>query len=723
MFRVIQLSLLLLTAWPTSAVLGLQLGPSGADQEKVITTSRIENSIVVDGILDEPEWNLAQPVMDFIQRDPRTGEPATERTEVRLLYDDQNLYLGVYCFDSAGSKGIVVNDIRRDFDPRDSDGFVIILDTFDDDRNGFMFNFNALGAKFDMQAGDNGRKRNSDWDGIWYVKTQITESGWQAEVAIPFKTLRFSNQDQQIWGVNFQRRIRRTNESAQWSLVPRPYAPDRVSRAGRLEGLSGLRPGRNLYVKPYLTAPLIRRQGDDVDFVPDAGFDLKYGLGSQLTLDLTVNTEFSQVEADQQQINLTRFSLFFPEKREFFLENATIFEFGPGSRAGTLTNFRDLIPFFSRKIGLSGNGLVPILGGGRLSGRAGKYTLGLLSLQVDEFEDIPATNFSMVRVSRDIFGSSVLGGIFINKQLTHQDFNRTYGADANFTFFDFLNLSSFLLKTETPKIPGQDAAGRFGINWTDPLLSLEASYLSIQKNFNPEVGFVPRTEIRKAAGSFAVRPRPGDRIPSIREFEPSLNVEYITDQKNILTTRTVEGRFLVQFQKGAAIWFERKSNFERLTEPFQIRKDQVIPVGDYSFNRYTLSMSTDRSRTFGGSLKTAAGSFFDGDKNSYSLTGRFQRPQYLAEVSWSRDHLNLPSGNFDTDLVATRLNYSFNPRVFLNALIQYNSDLQEINTNIRFNFIYKPLSDVFWVYNERRASTGEVKERALILKVTYVFDL
>jgi hypothetical protein len=489
-----------------------------------------------------------------------------------------------------------------------------------------------------------------------------------------------------------------------------------------LEGLSGIRPGRNLYVKPYVTAPVVRRLGDDVDFVPDVGFDVKYGLGSQLTLDLTVNTEFSQVEADQQQINLTRFSLFFPEKREFFLENATTFEFGPGSRAGTLTTFRDLIPFFSRRIGLSGNELVPIIGGGRLSGRAGKYTLGLLSLQVDKFEEIPSTNFSVVRVSRDIFGSSVLGGIFINKQATRQSFNRTYGADANFTFFDFLNLSSFLLKTETPEVPNEDVAGRFGINWTDPLLSLDASYLSIQENFNPEVGFVPRTGIRKTTGTFAFRPRPGERIPSIREFEPSLNVEYISDQENVLATRTVEGRFLTQFQEGGVIWFGGKSNFERLTEPFQIRKDQVIPAGDYSFNEYTLSVSTDKSRTFGGDFKTTIGSFFDGDKNSYSLTGRFQRAQFLAEVSWSRDNVSLPSGNFDTDLVATRVNYSFNPRMFLNALIQYNSDLREIASNIRFNLIYKPLSDVFLVYNERRASTGEVKERALILKVTYVFD-
>ena len=709
-------------AWSTASTFGLQLDLASVDQEKTITASRIQQAIVIDGMLDEPQWELAKPIRDFVQQEPSNGEPASELTEVRLLYDDQNLYVGIYCFDSEGEKGIVINDIRRDFlRPRDNDGFAIILDTFDDDRNAFFFNANARGAKSDQQIGDDGGKRNRDWDGIWHVKTKINESGWQAEIAIPFKTLRFPNKDQQSWGVNFQRRIRRKNEASHWSSIPRPYAFNRVSRAGRLEGLVGIRPGRNLYVKPYITAPVLRRREDDVDFVPDAGFDVKYGLNSQLTLDLTANTDFSQVEADDQQINLTRFSLFFPEKREFFLENATTFQFGPGSLGGPGT-FREFIPFFSRRIGISAAKLVPILGGARLSGRTGEYTLGFLSLQVDASEESPSTNFSVVRVRRDILGKSDIGGLFISKYETGGHFNRTYGADVNFTFFDSLNISSFLVKTTTPEIRGQDLAGYLGAGWTDSRLTLQAGYLSIQDNVNPEVGFVPRKGIRKGSGSFGWRSRPRDRFPSIRELEPLISAEYITNQDNILETRNVEGRFTIRFQNGGSIWFAGKSSFERLTEPFPIRTNQAIQVGDYSFNEYTLSFSSDQSRMLSGEFRVGSGGFFDGDKDSYRLTGRFQQPQFQVELSWGHDDVSLPSGDFETDLLAARLNYSFSTSMFLNTLIQYNSDLREIGSNIRFNLIHKPLSDFFLVYNERRSSTGEVAERALIAKLTYVFS-
>jgi hypothetical protein len=523
------------------------------DQEKRVTAHRIENGIVVDGELDEVEWQLVEPATGFLQQDPQTGEPSTEHTEVRILYDEENLYVGAYLFDAAGGEAIIVNDMRRDFVPFSNDTFIVVLDTFNDNRNAFFFSVNASGAKFDMQASDDGRKRNRDWDGIWYSKAKITERGWQAEVAIPFKTLRFNNLENQVWGINFQRRIRHKNELAFWSLVPRPYLVSRVSYAGTLEGLNGIRPGRNLYVKPYVSAPVVRRQGDDVDFLPDAGIDLKYGVQSQLTLDVTVNTDFSQVEADQQQINLTRFSLFFPEKRDFFLENATIFQLGPGSGGGLFAGFRDLVPFFSRRIGLFRGEVVPILGGARLTGRTGKYTLGVLSLQDDETTAKPSTNYSVVRVSRDILRSSNVGGIFINKQEIDGDFNRTYGADANFTFYNFLNIRSFLLQTATPNVSDQDGAGVVLVDWTHPKVTLEGSYLSIQDNFNAEVGFVPRTGIRKSTGTFAYRLRPGERIPAIREFEPSLNIQYITNQENVLETRFLEGRFPILFQNSSEL--------------------------------------------------------------------------------------------------------------------------------------------------------------------------
>jgi len=694
-----------------------------AEEDRKVTAVYIESQIVVDGTLDEPAWKLAQPATDFIQQEPQMGEPSTERTEVRLLYDEENLYLGVYCFDSAGKAGIVVNNVRRDFSPSENDSFTVLLDTFDDNRNGFMFGTNPQGAKRDGQSGGDGKTANIDWDGIWYVTSQITELGWQVEMAIPLKTLRFRESEQQIWGVNFERRIRRKNELTHWSPIPRPYRLDRVSLAGALDGMNGIRQGRNLYLKPYLSTPLVRRQQDDVDFIPEVGFDVKYGVTTGLTLDLTVNTDFAQVEADEQQINLTRFSLFFPEKREFFLENANIFQFGSAGRGFGATEGREVIPFFSRRIGISQGRLVPILGGVRLTGTAGKYRLGILSMQEDEVEGASSTNFSVARVRRDLFLSSDIGGIFINKQAGGGQFNRTYGGDVNLKFFTYLDISSFLLKTETTGIKGQDAAADLTVGWWDRFWEIEAQYLSIQENFNPEVGFAPRTGIKKSRGRLALHPRPGERVPRVREFRPSVEVEHITNQENVLETRILDTGFAIDLQNSALIWMGREARFERLDEPFFIRPNQSIPVGDYQFTEYRVYFSSDRSRMFSGVFRAGTGGFYDGDKDSYSAELSFQPSyQFGAEVFWTHDDITLPSGDFTTTLTTTRLRYSFTTTMFLNALIQYNSTLREISSNIRFNFIYKPLSDFFLVYNERRATTGEVVERALIAKLTYLFD-
>ena len=689
-----------------------------------VTALRIEGKITIDGKLDEPEWSLAQPAADFIQNDPAMGEPATERTEVRVLYDDENLYIGVYCFDSQGADGLVVTQLTRDYGPRENDHFSMVFDTFDDNRNGFIFGVNPSGAQRDGQVGGDGAQVSFDWDGLWDAKTSITEAGWQIEAVIPFTTFRFRELENQVWGVNFGRRIRRKNESTYWSPIPRPHTMSRVSYAGTLEGINGMRRGRSLYIKPYLSAPVVRKENDDVDFLPDVGLDVKYAVTSNLTLDLTVNTDFAQVEADQQQINLTRFSLFFPEKREFFLENSSIFQFGKSMRRFGRGSFRDLIPFFSRRIGISRGELVPILGGARLSGKVGHYTLGILSMQTDELDESHSTNFMVGRLSRELFRNSDVGGIFINKAEKNGEYNRTYGIDANFKFFNYLDLVPFILKTETPGKEGRDMAANLSVAWNDPFWDIQAEYLDIEENFNPEVGFVPRTGIRKSRGRLSIRPRPGERIPSIRQFQPSVEMSYITDQENVLQTRTLDSAFSVQFENNSNLRFGHTASFERLDEPFEIRDNQEIPIGDYGFNEFEISYNGDRSRMISARASLGWGDFFDGERNSYELTLRFQpSPQFNVQVNWEHDDVTLPSGDFTTDLVATRLLYSFSTKMFVNALIQYNSTADEIESNIRFNWIYKPLSDLFLVYNERRSTTGGVVDRALIAKLTYIFDL
>ncbi|MEE8349558.1 MAG: DUF5916 domain-containing protein [Acidobacteriota bacterium] len=688
-----------------------------------VTALRIEGKIVIDGRFDEEEWSLAQPAADFIQNDPDMGESATERTEVRILYDDENLYIGASCFDSQGAEGLVVTEMRRDYGPRENDHFSMVFDTFDDNRNGFIFGVNPSGAQRDGQVGGDGAEISFDWDGIWDVKTSVSEMGWQIEAVIPLTTLRFREVERQVWGVNFGRRIRRKNESTYWSPIPRPHTMSRVSYAGTLEGINGMHQGRNIYIKPYLSTPVVRKEGDDVDVLPEIGLDAKLAVTSNLTLDLTVNTDFAQVEADQQQINLTRFSLFFPEKREFFLENASIFEFGKSMRRFGRESSRDIIPFFSRRIGISEGGLVPILAGARLTGKVGQYTLGFLSIQADDFQETPSTNFTVGRISRELFRNSDVGGIFINKQERDGDFNRTFGVDANFKFFNYLDVVPFVLKTETPGQEGRDMAVNLSVAWNDPFWDIQGEYLDIEENFNPEVGFVPRTGIRKSRGKLGIRPRPGEWIPFIRQFQPFVEMNYITDQQNVLQTRTLSSAVSVQFQNSSNLRIGYVANFERLDEPFEIRDDQEIPIGDYQFNEIGIAYTGDRSRMFSGQAEVRWGDFFKGEKTSYELGLRFQPSrQFNADVSWDHDDITLPSGDFTTDLATTRLLYSFTTKMFLTALIQYNGTVDEIESNIRFNWIYQPLSDLFLVYNERRAIGGEVLERALIAKITYIFD-
>jgi len=686
--------------------------------EHVMSAVRIEGPITIDGILNEPEWELAQPATDFIQRLPHTGQPATERTEVRLIYDDVNLYVGVYAFDSLGKKGITIKDIKRDFYTLDSDGFQVVIDTFDDDLNSFLFGTNPAGAKFDMQIGADGAAGNTSWNGIWHLKTHINEQGWQCEMAIPFKTLRFGNKPVQIWGVNFERRVRRIHEDSYWSPLPAAFRLGRVSLAGQLEGIEGIHPGRNLYVKPYVTAPVQRLQGDDIDFKPEVGMDLKYAVGTQSTLDLTYNTDFSQVEADEQQINLTRFSLFFPEKREFFLENAGIFGFGR-SRSGFRT---DLIPFFTRRIGISpDNRLVPILGGARLSGREGKNSFGFLNMQTDSIPGVPSTNFSVVRYPRNIIAKSDVGALFVNKDEAGEGYNRTYGVDANFRLFRYLELSSSLLKTQSPDKQGRDMAANFEVAWWDDLFDLEARHVDIQENFNPEVGFVQRGAMKRSTGTFILTPRPRERIPWVRYLGPAVMIDYITDQQGELETRVLQTGFNVVLHNGSEFGAGRRTDFERLKDPFKIRPDQEILPGDYNFSEWYMSLITDRSRLMYGQVTLQSGEFWDGERDGRML-GFGVQPGYhfSAGAQWTHNDVTLPSGPFKTDLIAARVGYLFTTNLFLNTLIQYNSDLHEVSSNVRFNFIYRPLSDFFLVYNERRSSSGEVLDRALIAKLTYV---
>ena len=712
-----------------------QIDYTTAHSERTLPAVRAEGPIRIDGALDEADWARAPNAHGFIQSDPREGEPATEDTDVRVLYDATNLYFGVFAHDRE-PLNILTSELAKDFNRESGDDFEIILDTFHDERNGYMFATNAHGAKWDAQTINEGLETNENWDALWDVETRITDAGWYAEIAIPFRTLRFSSADEQTWGVNFLRRIRRRNEDSFWAPVPRIYELQRVSLAGTLTGLRGVRPGNDIRIKPYVLGSAGESASVNVGADADAGLDVKYGVTSGLTWDFTVNTDFSQVEADEQQVNLTRFSLFFPEKRDFFLENSGIFQFGQGrgvvfGGGGGLTSGRqtDAILFFSRRIGLSDNGTsIPIAGGTRLTGRVGPYAVGLLNIEQRSEDASPATNFTAVRLRRNVLANSDIGIMALNKEANGPAFNRVLGADGNFRFFDSLDVNLSLARTFSPAAAvataGSESMGNASAHYRDRRWELQGTYVRIGERFNDEVGFVPRTGVAKFDSTYGARFRPTRFSKWLRELFPHLGVTNVSWLSGELQSRLIGAHMSINLQDGSGGEIGVDPTTENLIAPFTInrRRGIVIPVGRYEFNDWHATWRTNGSSAFSMNGRVDVGDFYDGHKQSYGggaavrLGGRLN-----ASINESRNQIQLLAGRYTTDLITARVEYGFSTIAFANALLQYNTDAREWNSNLRFNLIHHHLSDFFLVFNERRDSTtGGLLDRALVAKMTYM---
>ena len=699
---------------------GLWPGALGAD--RILQARWTEETIVLDGILSEPPWFLAQPAADFIQAEPRQGEPSTQRTEVRVLFDSDNLYFGVICFDSDPD-GIVANSLRRDFAPGNEDTFEILLDTFASSRDGFLFVTNPNGAKRDVQVSNEGRGSNVSWDAIWEVKTHIDESGWSAEILIPIKTLRYGSSPEGTWKVNFGRQIRRNNEITYWSEIPRRYNITRVSLAGELAGVNQneIHPGRNFFVTPYLATNLSERDSETSSDL-DVGLDLKYGLTSSLTLDGTYNTDFSHVEVDQQQVNLERFRLSFPEKRDFFLENEGIFAIGSILRRGGTPNEEDPSIFYSRTIGLSeARQPIPILGGARLTGRAGPYELGLMSLQTEEAEGQGEENSSVLRMKRDILARSWLGGFFLNRQGSDRVTNRVYGTDGLYRPRTDLTFNYLFAQTDTPGVAGDDWALRVEGEYSPRWLVLSLIHADIQPEYRNDLGFNTREGIKVERITIHPRIRPWEGR-AIREIQPILNTRYITDPDNRLITRKHSIGLDFFFQNGTFLRFRRRVFFERLDQGFDIRTGILVPSGDHEYEEQGVEFNTDRSRVLSVNVNFYDGEFWDGEKTSVRVGGRFRPSGHLsAEVNFSRDDVTLPGGAFLSHLLGFRLRYAFNTQTFLDTFIQYNSERHKITSNVRFNLIHHSLSDLFVVYTEENPTIAqESTDRVISIKYTHL---
>src|SRR5687767_12447148 len=450
---------------------------------KVVTAVRLTEPINFDGRLDERVWQMAEPATDFYQKLPNNGSPASERTEVRFAYDDDNLYVGVTAFDTNPERELI-RDLREDFDFGNTDLIQLLIDSLRDGRSGFTFVVNPAGARRDTQVSNNGTT-NQDWDGVWDAKTSRNGEAWFVEYMIPFKTLRFSLASTQEWGLNVSRKVMHRNEESNWAPVPLRYNGTRPALAGTLRGLENVEQRRNLKIKPYVIAGGTQARAasqlrTNSDF--DGGFDVKYSLTPSMTFDATYRTDFAQVEVDQQQVNLTRFNLFFPEKRDFFLENAGTFTFGGVGQSVFSTNVGTLVPFFSRRIGLSAAGTpIPIVGGGRVSGQVAGYDVGVLAMKTERLGSTPSNNYLVSRVKRNIFSTSWVGAIVTDRESgVANDYNRVYGPDIHLQF-DQLEVDSYILRSDTPGRAGRNQARKLQTAWRDDELTLSTEYNAVQE--------------------------------------------------------------------------------------------------------------------------------------------------------------------------------------------------------------------------------------------------
>jgi hypothetical protein len=694
-----------------------------------VRATRIREPIAMDGRLDDSVYTEVQPVTDFIQQEPVEGAPATEKTEAWVLFDDENLYVACRCWDTHPER-IVANDMRRDSSNlRQQDNFGVGLDTFHDKRNGYLFSVSPVGGFNDIAISDE-RTLNMDWNTVVDAKVGRFEGGWIAEFAIPFKSLRYSPGREQVWGINFRRTVRSKNEHSYLAPVEAAWggtAIARFSAAATLVGLEAPPAAMNLEVKPYAIAELATdflaspARVNDVD--PDAGFDVKYGVTKSITADFTYNTDFAQVEDDEAQVNLTRFNLSYPEKREFFLEGRGTFSFGGTGGAD------DPAIFYSRRIGLSGGRPIPIIAGGRLTGKAGKWNIGALSITSDDEEAVQAqqTNFTVMSLRRDVLRRSVVGIMMTRRSVSTlaEGSNEVAGVEGQFQFYQNLAINTYVAKSWTPGLNGNDLSYRGQVNYNADRYGLQIDRLVVEDNFNPEIGFLRRDDFRRNFAAARFSPRPANsRV--IRKYSYESSLEYTTDNQDRLETRELQGTFRIE-QQNSDLWaLTYIDSYELIPEPFTISEGVRIPIGGYNFGTLVGSYTLGQQHRVSGTATFEVGSFYDGDKTTASYKGRLQIVGRLAvEPSISLNWIDIPQGSFTSTIVGGRTTFTVTPRMYAAALVQYSSSTTTLATNIRFRWEYQPGSELFVVYSEGRDTFPprgvDLETRGLVVKINRLF--
>ena len=712
--------------------------------QATVRATRLRAPLQIDGRLDEPVYETVQSITDFIQQLPDEGALGSERTEAWVLFDDDSIYISARCYDTAPPSEWVANEMRRDvIQLRQNDSFSLMLDTFYDRRNGLAFLVTPIGGFSDFAISNEGGRVNTDWNTIWDSRTARFDGGWTVEIQIPFKSLRYRPTSTQVWGIQLRRIIRRRTEASYLTPLPISAARGnsviaglwRISQAGSLVGIEVPSGSRKIEIKPYgiggvttdIDADSPTRNALDGQF----GLDVKYGVTQNLTADFTYSTDFAQVEVDEQRVNLTRFSLFFPEKREFFLEARGNFDFARGAGLGgagapTL--------FFSRRIGLQGGDVVPILAGGRLTGKIGAFDGGALNIQTGNelLSGAQTTNFTVLRVKRDILRRSTIGGIFTNRSvsLLGDGSNQVYGIDGRLAFFDDVTLLGYVARTRTADRPGRDASYLAQFDYAGDRYGVNLAHLVIEDNFNPEIGFVRRDNIRRTTASGRFSPRPSS-IDWVRRFSLSAGLDYTQSADDrVLETRQQDVAFEVQLENSDRFTVSATDRYELLRQPFTIAPGVTVPVGGYGFRSILVGYAFGQQRPVSGLIAVGTGELWNGDITVVELgRGRVEvTPQLSVEPSLSLNWVELPEGNFATSLSRVRVSYTVSPRMFFSGLLQHNSSGNTFSTNVRLRWEYSPGSELFVVYTEDRDTDPflpdrrtDLRNRGFVVKMNRLF--
>ena len=713
--------------------------PTGAQEPlRSASASRVDQAPRLDGTLNDPLWQQASPISNFLQREPFEGQPPTEHTEVRILYTQHEVYFGVACFDSNPA-GIVATELRRDVSQELDDYFEIVIDSAHDRRNAYVFQVNPLGTQRDALITEEQRTEpglgdgDPGWDGVWSSEARITKSGWTLTVAIPFTTLNFMQSRDVLWGINFKRFIRRKNEEDLWSGWKRVFGAARISQAGELEGISDIGSGRLFIVKPYGLIGFSHFPADaagtgldpGLNALATGGVDVKLGLRSNLVANFTVNTDFADADVDTQQFNLTPYRLFFPEKRQFFLENAGVFNFALGGDTDLL--------FFSRQIGIDPvtGEQVPINAGAKVTGSLGQVELGLMDVNTRSSGPNKWANFAVARAKYALWSGSYVGLMGIDKRSgsAADRFNQSSGADTRLVFFRNLVVNGFASQTRTPGVRGgqTDLGGGFSYenSWFEGLYD----HRKIGPNFNPEVGFVERTDCVCNYMDATLKPRP--KVRGLRELNFEGFLFHAPDTHRVLQTQEWQGTFRAEFNNGSYTDDDIVDVYtQRLTEPFNIYKSVLIPVGEYHWTRHQIAYGSPQDRRLTVQSLERFGTYYNGRLNEARVRGTYRASERLSfdfGEQWNRFRLPVHGGDFSVLFGDFQTNYSFSRFVTLSTLVQMNTaDREAASANIRLRWNYRPDSDLYVIYTAGQrfaslvaANPPQFYENRLAIKFTY----